>query len=348
MKAQPQPLSATDRGRLWLGNFEPGERADAAALLDSIEHVSETDFRLDLKRLLVAIRDQNGDAKVAAFPVQGLPPSKIRAPYYVDPTTFGPMSGSELIVENVLRKTRRATKFVIKPSVEEMRRSRVDILLFVTDSVGSGGEAWEYIRHVASNPSIQSWISSKHVRLELATHSISNHAWGVLERWTPLSAIHLCQAGGDMSTTGWSRSQRKRIEALCVKYGDGVVDAFGYDGVSHLTIYGHTVGNGLPRILLQPTGQDGTPWVPLLPFDRAFGLTMDDEWVSAGYSPTRSVEATVESLRSATTLRIQKQEAAALAASDDTRLAPVVLLLVCLRMRITSDFQLMRHARMSR
>lgn len=342
-------LSETTSGKNWLENFEPNEVADAAALLDAIANISETTFRTDMKWLLQGVREANPDAVIAAFPLRGVPKDERETSSYTDMGVLPRGTGSELIVENILSKTRRATGFLLQPSVEEMRSRRVDVILFVTDTVASGSEAFQFISYFAANPSIRSWLSSKHVRFELAAHTVSEYAWYWLDSDRRLSSVHLVQPGADLGTAGWSKTRRKRIEALCDKYSDGRSDSFGHSGVSHLTIFGHTVGNGLPRILLQQAGPLKSAWIPLLPFDRAYGLDEDDELDTADYAALPSPEAIVESLRNADAVRsVQTQESAAIFAANDAAMSPVILLLVCLRLGIETDFQLMRYARMTR
>lgn len=158
----------------------------------------------------------------------------------------------------------------------------------------------------------------------------------------------MAQPGRDFDTAGWSPDQKKRIVDLCEKYSDGRSDSLGYRGISHLTVFDHTVGNGLPRILLQRVGPRNGPWIPLLPHDRAFGLDAEMGFETADYVPPRTPEAIIESLSAAKTPKIlQAQEKIALTASEEAAFRPVILYLVCLRLGIVQDFQIMRHAKMT-
>jgi hypothetical protein len=301
-----------------------------------------------MKELLLGVRNADTNSKVAAFAVRGLTDADRKSGHFTSVDDLSHGSGSELIVENILAKTKDATGFLVQPDVETIRNKKVDVVLFVTDTVGSGSEANEFMSFFAANSSVRSWLSSKHVRFELATHSISEFAWSWFKGDRRWGAIHLIQPGSDFASSGWSSDQRTRIETLCAKYSDGLSNNLGYAGVSHLTVFGHTVGNGLPRILLQRKGPNKTHWIPLLPFDRAYGLDFDGELETADYRYPHTAETMVESFRQSPTPRkLQAQEQLAIATSSANALSPIILFLVCLRLGIQGDFQIMRHAKMT-
>ncbi|RPE73813.1 MULTISPECIES: hypothetical protein [unclassified Frondihabitans] len=341
----PKSISETEAGVAWLTNFEPDEVADAAALLDAIPIVSATNFRHELKRLLTSVCAEMTNASVAAFAVRG--GAGLSVPY-TSRENLPQSTGSELLVEQLLRKTARATGMLFEPSVEKMRAAKVDVVLFVTDNLGSGNEVWEFMSSFTANSSIRSWLSSRHMRFELVAHAISEVSWKWLswdKRW---SAIHYERPGADLESAGWPPDQLQRIMALCAKYADKPSMAYGFKKISQLTVFEHTVGNGLPRILLQSQGPGRTPWVPLLPYDRSFGFDNDAETESSGYEPPRTAQMIIESLRGASAPRkLQKQETHALLSGADSMLRPVLLYLVCLRLGIRSGFQMQRHANMS-
>jgi hypothetical protein len=345
MQVKPKSISETAAGQAWLTNFQADEVSDAAALLDAIPIVAATTFRQDLRRLLMSVHGQMPNASVAVFAVRGgVDPS---VPYTVH-DDLPPSSGSELLVEQLLRKTASATGYLFEPSVEEMRAARVDVVLFVTDTLGSGNEVREFVSSFAANKSIQSWLSSGHMRFELVTHALSEVSWKWLSGDKTWSAVHYERPGVDLRSAGWSRDQQERILLLCTKYADKPNMAYGFKKVSQLTTFEHTVGNGLPRILLQRQGPGRVPWVPLLPHDRGYGFDDDTETAIAGYEPPRTAQMIIESLRGAPAPRkLQKQETQALLSGADSKLQPVLLYLVCLRLGIRSPFQIQRHASMS-
>lgn len=340
-------LAQTARGIAWLMNFEETEQTSARLLLEAVAVVSETRFMAEMKGHLVESRAAAGTETVAAFPVQALGSS--RASYFVDAGVFEP-SGSELLIENVLRKQSSATDYLLSPSVEEMRERKVDLVLLVTDLAGSGSEIIKFLSFLYDNPSVRSWHSSHHIRFEVIAHTISDRAHIVLGADPRISRVHTIRTDQGFSRAGWSYDEERQVVELCKKYADNASQAFGWGDAHVMTVFGHTFGNGLPRILLQRRARaTSRKWIPLLPLNRASGMEWEDDIDTAGYEPPFSATQVYDSLAAPTGTRaLQKQERRALERFDLSKLeVPLLEFLVAIRLGLSEEWQLQRVTNMT-
>ena len=344
----PKPLTLTKRGENWLKNFAPCDQEAAKRLLATVEVIDETEFRQELRAMIEEFQARHQGKTIGWFVVQQLPTGEPRSAFYTSSQDLGSDDGSGLIVENILHKTKLEGKGLISPSGEEMRKERLDFLVFVTDTVGSGGEASKIIEFVTNNPSVKSWISGKFLQVALITHSISSDAYARLKRIKRLHLIEYVQASLGFEASGWSLDERAEIEELCKTYADVKKLAFGYGKTVSLTIYQHTVSNGLPRILLQSKSPvKGGKWRALFPNGRSGGLLPEDEKISSGYSPDWSAAETIHSIQAGSIRRLQKRERLAVDKAYAHAFRPVVVLLVCIRAGVTPRWRQLKFTRMS-
>ena len=340
-------LAQTARGIAWLTNFEDTEQKAARQLLEAVTVVSETRFMAEMKGKLFASRAVTKTETVAAFPVQAL--SAGRGSYFVDSAVFKP-TGSELLVENVLRKQSSATDILLSPSVEKMRARKVDVVLLVTDLAGSGSEILKFLSFLYDNPSVRSWHSSHHIRFEVMAHTISERARTALLADRRISSIHSIRADRGFDRAGWNYDEKRQVVELCEMYADDASQAFGWGGGRVMTVFGHTFGNGLPRILLQRRGKDPSRnWIPLLPLDRASGMDWVDDIETSDYTPSFSALQVLESLAATDEVRaLQKQEKRALERFDETKLeVPLLEFLIAIRLGVSDEWQLQRVTNMT-
>lgn len=341
----PLSLAHTKRAEAWLENFAPADQPAAKLLLASITVIGETAFRADMKALLRQVSSSLAPASVATFAAQSVPRLLRSTGYYTDPTQLEP-TGSELIIENILRKSRRRTKFMVSPSKDALLSQRADVLLFVADVLASGDELIGFIDFVYRNPSIRSWHSSEHVRFEVAAHTVSDAASDRIRRDKRIAGVHYLEVDRTLDRSAWSMKERAEVEDLCVRYADDPDAAFGRGGVRSMIAFGHTFGNGLPRILLQSHGPAGAAWTSFLATGRDDGLDPEDERLVSGFRPRFDMAGVLDGLRlQRATRALQKQERITLEIVGSGSIqgeAAIAELIVALRLGLRDDLQLMR------
>lgn len=340
----PKSLAETKGAPGWLANFSAADRPAAKRLLEGVTVIGETAFRADMKRLIAAVASSMNGEKVAVFATQGLPSYLPLTAFYSDPSQFTP-SGSELIVENIVRKSLKRTGFIYSPSVAELLKQKVDVLLFVGDVLASGDEVTKFIDFFYRNPAIRSWHSSHHIRFQLVAHTLSDRASEVLKNDRRISELSFLEMDRTLDRAPWSAAELSAVEDICVRYSDSPAQAFGRGDVRSLVAFGHTFGNGLPRVLLQRKGPGGKAWSPLLPASRDYGLEPEDELRTSGYRPLFDATlALTRMLKPGRSRRLQRQELVALSQPVESAIdeGAIAKLLVALRLRFKTEQELMR------
>nr|WP_157674288.1 hypothetical protein [Agrococcus carbonis] len=272
-------LSRSTAGREWLRNFEEPDASSARLLLNAIQVVSEAQFRTEMKALLAALSDQNPNGWDAAIPVWSLP--RNFEPHYLwcegkhsrAPATPCPrpeMTGSSLIVQNLLGQVASAHRLLNSPMQTEAIDRKVRRLFLVTDNVVSGEEVSRFIRYVRTSPAIRSWNSYQLISVELVTHSIVESRLTDLEAVLP---VHFVQLSPTFRDADWSDAEREEVRRFCLKYGGGRADALGWARAESLLVFGHTFGNGVPAVVRLSGRPGGGPWNAIVPKGRNFGMS---------------------------------------------------------------------------
>ena len=339
----PLSLARSSFAEAWLTNFDEPDRPTAELLLRSISVVGETAFRAEMKHLLQEVSARLAPLTVGALPLQAIPAYLPSTGFYTDQAQLTP-SGSELIVENILLKSKRKTKFMVYPSVATLRIRKVDVVLLVTDVLATGSELEKFVDFLHRNPTIRSWHSSRHIRFEVAAHTLSDLAAIRIAKDKRITDVHVAKMDRTFDRAAWTTSERAEIESLCTRYAADPDLALGWGGARSLVAFGHTVGNGLPGIVLQSRGPSGGVWNSLLAAGRDYGFEPADEVGSSGYRPPFDMGLVLDAMRDEGSARsLQKQERTAIdlggGSMDEATLAK---LLVAVRLGFRDDRQLMR------
>ncbi|WP_146076869.1 MULTISPECIES: hypothetical protein [unclassified Rathayibacter] len=346
---QPEPptrLRDTARAKAWLSNFDSGDKPAAKLLLDSIHIISSSTFRAETKELLVAARKKL-KGRTAAYTVLQLPSAT--GSTFVS-TENWKRDGSELIVQNILFKTKGRTQFQLDLSLNDLRERKIDNILFVADQAVSGYELYKFVQHFYDSPTIKSWNSSRHISIYIAVHTVNQGAWSWINLMPFVKEVFWHTAGHDFDSADWSDNELEAVENLCQKYADDLDQAYGYRQAQSLTFFAHTIGNGVPRILLQRKAGDGRKkWTPLLPADRGFGMESGDERRLGDYYPpdnrTRIIEKGVTKKKPKP---LYLAEARAIGVVDQIQLVqPLALFLVAARRGYRHNLDLRRVTNMT-
>jgi hypothetical protein len=142
----------------------------------------------------------------------------------------------------------------------------VRTLVFVSDYVGSGREALNFVRAWWAEPTIKSWYSGVGVRAELVTYALSSRGRKKLAAAPAfLRARHHVEFGLDFEAASWTDQESQEIRALCRKYASVPAEAYGFKKSSGLLAMSHTLPNNLPIIVRQSAGPGHSTWQPFLP-----------------------------------------------------------------------------------
>lgn len=272
-------LSETDAAMDWIAQFKAVDQRFAAALLDEMRLVTHAEFWEGL-RALVLSRAEAIDGPVGLYTEREVAwNSKLfdesesmprRAsgpgPRPVSPLrTKGPEVGSEGVIANFVTELcrERPEKFRSHPGPDEIREVRLRAFFLVTDFIGSGGHAREYLEAAWKVSSVKSWRSFRWLRFEVLAYAdvyagrrrVESH------RSKPtVSTVMPCptivDAFGDKA---------KEICRLCWSYDPVKRDreeSLGYGGAGALIAFAHGCPNNAPRILHR--SRKGR-WRPLFP-----------------------------------------------------------------------------------
>lgn len=271
--------SQTERGAAWLANFETEDRDTARLLLDSLRIASSEEVRSGLETLvrerveqrpaaLIPVRSIE-DVHVALHREDPLPkeaPNSAQLIAYRDgffpdlPISATP--GSEGLVGNLVR-----TLTGIRPSSEgdwiapsqatltELRDRRCRSLVFVTDYIGSGRQAIDYINAYLRHPTIRSWRSYGLIKIVVVSFAQTEAAS------TDLASVadecHFMETAPTIYSSGWDTQTITTVEELCKRYAKGRKrEALGYGQTGGLFLSTiSSAPNNLPWVLRREGGK---------------------------------------------------------------------------------------------
>lgn len=298
-KSSDQPnarkLIYTQQAMIWLDQFEPLDQETAKLLLNSLTLVSHNEFRRNLETLIVessneldgpvalyAVREMKKEIEEGAWDGPVIPffdqvslsddGESINA---VDATSD---QGSEAIVAQIIRQLSKAhpDKLLNHPSREELRARKCDSLMFVDDYVGSGRRVSEFIEAFWCDKTIVSWLSSKHIKIQVVAYSGTEHGIRSLRRLRARPELKIHRDSPTFSTLPINLKRRQALSDLCEKYGRRAFKTrkhfwWGFkQGMSSL-VFEHGCPNNTPAILWDPDDKNGK-WVGVFP-NRTVGTT---------------------------------------------------------------------------
>lgn len=269
--------SETTRGRAWLKNFLPEDKAPALQLLDSLHLVSLSDIRARMQvRLRGLIREgriQTPALVVSALSLEDLRVGKGHHTSQIAFDTFkldDPIDatpGSEGFVGNMIRDLVKSGPIqagsLLPPSttLDDLRAIRCRSIVILTDYAGSGTQLKNFAMTLTRHPTIRSWRSYGLVRLHALSYAASPQALDVLKRsGSPLDEVWTVESAPSFINTPWTADQRAAIEEVCVRYAERKhrKRALGFKGSAGLFTTDASVPNNLPRILWQAQNR----WTP--------------------------------------------------------------------------------------
>lgn len=291
----------TDQAQKWLTQFDIGDRAIAEQLLAATVLVSRDQFHDQLRELILA-NAKEIDGSVALYAERelrhrhGVPhrlfkessrlprraegsagPSPVMATKAYDPSV-----GSEGLVANLITELCREFrgKFLNHPGPDQIRKQRARAFWVVTDFVGSGQRARNYLQAAWMVRSVRSWWSGHFMRPSVVAYASTDAG----EKWVrshPSKPQLLQVTPCPTVQTSFPVSLAEKVVNLCEAYnpasgtgspfGSGM-PALGYAGGGALIVFAHGAPNNVPTILHKASSRKTRPWTPLFPARVSAGL----------------------------------------------------------------------------
>jgi hypothetical protein len=268
----------------WLGQFKGEDRNLASKLIANLLYVDADEFQ---SRILQMLRDLPGThegpfglyVERKARRYNGIPNRLFREPKRkvrraigggprpVDSTHAGRHEvGSEGLVAQLCTQIQRENpaQFFNHPGPNAIRCEQIRHFVLVTDFIGTGNQASEYLEAAWRNASTKSWVSGQFLKFVVVCHSATEDGRKkVLQHRCQPEIIQYQAAPTLHSLAPYRRSELKR---LCERYGPSYseakgIPALGYGDCGALIAFAHGVPNNAPRLLFKR----GRKWEPLFP-----------------------------------------------------------------------------------
>ena len=274
----------------WLTQFERKDQGDAQALLSAIKHVSADQFQQELMNLIQSriasgpkpvglfVESERRHRKGRVFRLFKEPRRKSRrafgsGPRIIDPIrTEDPEVGSEGLIANIVTSVLRQDRKLVKihPGPDSIRKYRVRRFVLVTDLIGSGNRARNYLDAAWRVRSVRSWWSArrtKGISFEVIAYSSTEEGLKNLQSHPTMPEVHIVDGCPTIEQAFDVPEIRHRMRDLCVRYGSRIknCDPLGYGGTEALIAFAHGMPNNAPVIFHKESKLRSKEWVPLYP-----------------------------------------------------------------------------------
>lgn len=307
-------MLVSEAGMTWLRQFALRDQKLAADLLEVFCFVSRDEFATGLReRVLHEARRINGPIALYAERELGhrlgVPhrlfkesQGKLKRAYGLGPQpvkpirAYQPEVGSEGIVAQLITDLCRQLpkRFLNHPGPDRIRETRARAFWVLTDLVGSGNRAYDYLSAAWKVRSVRSWSSGGFLRFGVIAYAMTQSGQSRISRH-PCKPLTSCVQPCPTIFSAFSGSAANAYVRLCDRYDPvsprpetfKVEDYLGYGGVGALIAFAHGAPNNSPRIF-HKTSKRGNGWTPLFPArvttglpPTGFGRSLRPETISA-------------------------------------------------------------------
>jgi hypothetical protein len=256
----------------WLSTFETADQALARQLADSIRFVSDTELKDGLWKELLQVVAQN-DYYVAVFTEreQKRPGGRIErlykesakapktaygaGPRPVDPKlAYDPKVGSEGIIAQLLSQfCKEHPKALFHPSIAKCIKMKVRRFILVTDIIGSGDRATDWLKAAWRTATLRSWHSYGLLSFEIVAFTATILGEEVTSRHPSKPTVRYCLACPTIASS-FASKEAMRVRSLCLRYdplGEDPIKSLGHGGTEALIAFSHSIPNNVPRLLIR-------------------------------------------------------------------------------------------------
>lgn len=291
LEKEARKLIYTDRGKIWLDQFDYIDQEVACLLVNNLTLVSHNEFERNIVKTINNIVDRESGV-VAFFAMRELEPMTKQArgkrfhkivdvsrPYYdqvkvaTDGKSIVPLGqtadiGSEGRVVSIIRQfcKQDRNRFLNHPTLEELKAKKCRHIVCIDDFIGSGKRAFEFVNSLWAEKTIVSWNSSKYIKVHVAAYSGTDIGIKKLESHRSLPVVHVYKDAPTFNSMPWSREKKDEVIALCNKYGRKANKKrknfwLGFKDTMSAMIFEHGCPNNVPLILTE----DSEKWSALFP-----------------------------------------------------------------------------------
>lgn len=264
----------SSRAVSWLEQFDPDDRAAAAALLDAVRFLPGGDVIAGLRRTIESFISMNPDRAPAALaPVishedmvlpEGLHAAGVTIFRDFDPAQpIANEPGSEALIAHLIREMRKgsgAGSIVSGPiTLDGLNTAETRTLIFVTDYIGSGAQVVNYVEAWHRHPTIRSWRSFGWLQIVVVAYAATAAGKQAVDRNPHVDRLEIVEVVPGLEQLRTADTSGK-IEELCRVYArrGKVWPALGYRKSGGLFASSFSVPNNLPAILIRRSSR----WEP--------------------------------------------------------------------------------------
>lgn len=277
-------LFDNERVSAWLNQFESGDRANASLMLSAVKLVSADEFndammamldRIAAKGRRLALYNETERPRRDGKPTRlfketktkvkrafGIGPALVPRQRYVDEAV-----GSEGVVATLLTQFRKTntSKADLSPGPDTMRSRKSRRFVLVTDFIGSGQRAIDFLDAAWRVRSTRSWWSrraSAGLSFDVVAFAGTERGIERIKKHPSKPNVHVHLMCPTIQRV-FSGPQAAAIEALCLKYVPKALadDALGFQRTGALIGFSHSMPNNAPAVLWKKFGK----WQPLFP-----------------------------------------------------------------------------------
>ncbi|MBN1546677.1 MAG: hypothetical protein JW902_08470 [Syntrophaceae bacterium] len=279
-------LSETEEGVEWIKQLREDDQSLGCNLLDAITLVGHDEFVAGLRQLIID-NSKNINGMIALFAEREVKRGKNSIPnrLYKEQSRkknrracgMGPQPvqpirnnnltiGSEGIVSWLVSEicVELPGKFICHPSPDQIRNNKIRKFVLVTDLIGSGNRALEYLESAWRVASVRSWKSLRYLSFGVIAYSGTDLGIRNVKRHKTTPTIDLVKPCPTIDSE-FDEERSGLIKSLCIHY-DPVdhdsIESLGYKGGSVLIAFSHGCPNNMPRILHKPKRNT---WRPMFP-----------------------------------------------------------------------------------
>lgn len=231
-------LIHTKQGQDWLNQFEPIDQEFAILLANNLTLISHTEFERNLLAKIEGIASSI-EGSVGFFSVRELKKEKPDEwciekpiPFYsqaiasedgqsVNALSSSADQGSEAKIAHIIRQLCKSNpeKYLNHPTIESLRNSKSDAIIFVDDFIGSGGRVIDFLDSFWLEPTIVSWLSGKQICFHVVAYSGTESGVFSVENHKSKPEVHIFRDAPSFVTFAWDKERKSQITKLCQKYG---------------------------------------------------------------------------------------------------------------------------------
>lgn len=281
-------LIHTKQGQDWLNQFETIDQEFAILLANNLTLVSHTEFERNLLAKIEGVASSI-EGTVGFFSVRELEKEKPNEwcvekplPFYsqaiasedgqsVNALSSSADQGSEAKVAHIIRQLCKSNpkKYLNHPTIESLRNSKSDAIIFVDDFIGSGGRVRDFLDSFWLEATIVSWLSGKQISFHVVAYSGTESGISSVENHKSKPHIHIFRDAPCFDTFAWDKERKNQIKKLCQKYGRIANKKrkhmwLGHEEGMAAIIFEHGCPNNTPAILWEPDFK-GSRWKGLFP-----------------------------------------------------------------------------------